>query len=230
MKPHLLDLFCGAGGAAMGYHRAGFEVVGVDINPQPHYPFEFHQADALQVLEKLLDNRAVAFEKDNFQHLYILSEIDAIHASPPCEFGSRMTAKHCLVNHENLIPDTRARLRNTGKPFTIENIPDNRRHLINPFMLCGTMFGLYLHRHRYFETSPVLYFLTNTCIRIKEPVLVTGCSRRKNGRREYKRSEISEAMNINWMLKTELDKAIPPAYTEYIGKYLMQVLAPEVKE
>ncbi len=112
----------------------------------------------------------------------------------------------------------------TDRPYVIENIPDNKTHLVNPFILCGTMYGLYLHRHRYFETNPELFFLTHSCIKIKEPVLVTGCSRRKNGRRGYRASEIAEAMKINWMTKNEMDDAIPLAYTEYIGKYLMDYL------
>src|SRR4030042_2837765 len=129
-KPRLLDLFCGAGGAAMGYHRAGFEVVGVDIKPQPHYPFEFHQADALT---------------------FPLDEFDAYHASPPCQAFTKYKnlRKDLPSRYPNLIPSTRRRLTDTDKPFVIENVEGSP--LINPIVLCGSMFGLDVRRHRLFE-------------------------------------------------------------------------------
>src|SRR5512140_2399640 len=103
MKPILLDLFCGAGGAAMGYHRAGFDVVGVDIKPQPHYPFEFHQADALT---------------------FPLAGFDAIHASPPCQAYSAMrTTWNARNDHPDLLPPTRAMLEAANIPWVIENVP-----------------------------------------------------------------------------------------------------------
>ena len=140
-KPKLLDLYCGAGGAAMGYYRAGFEVVGVDIKPQPHYPFDFHQADALE---------------------FSLYGFDAYHASPPCQKHSVMTKgrwQDRLDSHPDLIKPTRERLILTGKPYTIENVEGSRRELITPVKLCGTMLGLetlegnQLRRHRYFECN-----------------------------------------------------------------------------
>lgn len=138
MRFRLLDLFCGAGGCSVGYHRAGFEVVGVDHHKMPRYPYEFHQSDALEFL--------AAHGR----------EFDAVHASPPCQ-------KYCALrhlakkDHPDLIPQTRALLRETGLPYVIENVPG--APLLSPVMLCGTMFGLRtdcgaeLRRHRLFETN-----------------------------------------------------------------------------
>jgi DNA (cytosine-5)-methyltransferase 1 len=203
-KPRLLDLFCGAGGAAMGYHWAGFEVVGVDIKPQPHYPFEFHQGDALA---------------------YPLEGFDAYHASPPCQFASILTPTDKKANHENLIPATRQRLLATGKPLVIENVKGARKYLSNPIFLCGTMFGLRIYRHRYFETNIELPLLNLSCNHFKHPVLISGTHKRTDQPRfEYKVAECREASGIDWMTHAELDQAIPPAYTKYIGKYLMQLM------
>ena len=134
MKPKLLDLFCGAGGAAMGYYRAGFEVVGVDIKPQPHYPFEFHSGDALT---------------------YPLEGFDAYHASPPCQFASLASVVHRNngKQYPNLIEVIRFRLVFTGKPLVIENVPPAAGFMIEPITLCGVMFGLGVFRHRCFETN-----------------------------------------------------------------------------
>ncbi len=127
----LLDLFCKAGGAGFGYHLAGFEVTGVDIMPQRHYPFDFIQADALEV---------------------DLSGFDVIHASPPCQRFSQLTTMHGPVDHhEDLVDLTRQRLIDSGLPFIIENVP--AAPLRNPILLCGSMFGLKVRRHRIFEIS-----------------------------------------------------------------------------
>jgi DNA (cytosine-5)-methyltransferase 1 len=132
-KPRLLDLFCGAGGCSAGYERAGFEVVGVDIEPQPNYPFEFHQADAL------------TFPRDGF---------DVIHASPPCQAFSAL--KHLTTReHPRLVEPARAMLRESGLPYVIENVVG--APLLSPVMLCGSGFGLDVQRHRLFETNfPVM--------------------------------------------------------------------------
>jgi hypothetical protein len=122
VRPRLLDLFCGAGGAAVGYHRAGFDVVGVDINPQPRYPFEFHQADAM------------TFPLDGF---------DAIHASPPCQAYSHGTPPDKRSNHPDLLDATRDRLNAAGLPWVIENVP--RAPLRSPVILCGSQFDLTAH-------------------------------------------------------------------------------------
>lgn len=207
MKPRLLDLFCGAGGAAEGYHRAGFEVVGVDIKPQPHYPFEFHQADALT---------------------YPLEGFDAYHASPPCQFGSMATQQWRKAGREypNHIPATRERLVQTGKPFVIENVV-GEPYLKNPCKLNGAFFGKMLRRTRYFETSfPFDFVLLPTEGRssfrmgrpVKEGDIITPVGHFSNI--PYAR----KVMEIGWMNQGELAQAIPPAYTEYIGKYLMQHL------
>ena len=139
MKPRILDLFCGAGGCSVGYERAGFDVVGVDIAPQPNYPFGFVQADALAALE-----------------VVPLTTVDAIHASPPCQAFSLATLYHGRENAEkypDLIEPVRKLLLDTGLPFVIENVPGAPiRHDV---LLCGEMFGLRVHRHRYFETHGV---------------------------------------------------------------------------
>ena len=210
MKPKLLDLFCGAGGAAMGYHRAGFEVVGVDIKPQPHYPFEFHQADALT---------------------YPLEGFDAYHASPPCQGYSVLNINN---GHLKLIVETRNLLQSTNKPYAIENVEGAKKEMINPLMLCGTMFGLKVRRHRLFETNPVIYFPPMSCCHHAKvapkgysPVgsqlwYICGHTAGNRGAKE--------AMNCDWMKGSdEVSQAIPPAYTEYIGKYLMQAVLENLK-
>jgi hypothetical protein len=135
MKPRLLDMFCGAGGCSMGYLRAGFEVTGVDLHPQPHYPFRFIQADAIAYCRK---------------HGH---EYDVIHASPPCQaYSITKNLKTAKTSHPDLVAATRAALIRTRKPYVIENVPGSP--LINPLMLCGSMFGLGVIRHRLFESSP----------------------------------------------------------------------------
>ena len=171
MKPLLLDLFCGQGGCSMGYVRAGFRVVGVDKVKQPRYPFDFIEADALVYLAA-------------YGHVY-----DAIHASPPCQFGTTLAAIHRSGSderreaydkkHPNLIPQTRALLEATGKPYVIENVEGARKALLSPAMLCGTMFGLQtdcgavLRRHRLFETN-WLFMVGLECQHDGRTVSITG--------------------------------------------------------
>jgi len=143
MKPKLLDLYCGGGGAGMGYSRAGFEVVGVDKNPQPHYPFEFHQADAIEYLTK---------------HYH---EFDVIHASPPCQRYSRITKVSSTKNHPDLLQTTINALMETKKPYIVENVVG--APMTNYLMLCGTMFGLRVFRHRLFVTNPMLFMSPRSC-------------------------------------------------------------------
>ena len=198
----ILDLFCGAGGAAMGYHRAGFEVVGVDINPQPHYPFEFHQADALT---------------------YPLEGFDAYHASPPCQAYSdaiRMVegraGRKLKGDYPKLIEPTRQRLTAMGKPYVIENVKN--APLTIDIVLCGTMFGLRIIRHRYFEAPWYNWQLLPPCNHadVYDPWHEDWLKQKE---------KMLEAMKINWtMTRPEVREAIPPAYTEYIGKELMKVL------
>ena len=258
MKPLLLDLFCKAGGAGMGYHRAGFDVTGVDISPQPNYPFRFIQADALE---------------------YVAAhgtEYDVIHASPPCQHYSVMTRgrwQDRIDDHPDIIDEVRRLLVETGRPFIIENVGGARNLLINPIMLCGTMFGLQtrhgsqLRRHRYFELNQFEIMLTSTCQHQKwisaigvygggqnparrnvrhESISIAGHSQpggkmRPNripstigvwshsGRSSNRDNIISfgvqdrrDAMGIDWMTGKELSEAIPPVYTEYIGKHLIE--------
>lgn len=146
-RPKILDLFCGAGGAGMGYSQAGFDVIGVDIEPQPRYPFEFHQGDALAFLSK--HGRS----------------FDAIHASPPCQGYSIATAGNAAARakYPRLIEATRDLMQDAGKPWVIENVAQARKQMVDPILLCGRMFGLgaadrdgeplVLDRHRLFETS-----------------------------------------------------------------------------
>jgi DNA (cytosine-5)-methyltransferase 1 len=214
MKPRLLDLFCGAGGAAMGYHRAGFEVVGVDIKTQARYPFEFVQADALEFLAALSDlDRA----------------FDAIHASPPCQAYSMANRNNGSAHrHPQLIEPTRAGLIASGLPYVIENVEG--APLLEAIRLCGASFGLgtpemSLRRHRRFECSfPT--GMTPACScgqKLSIGVYGNGTPQwhRKKLGRNVLADEWREAMDCPWMVKSELSQAIPPAYTEHIGSYLM---------
>lgn len=202
----LLDLFCCAGGAGMGYHRAGFEVDGVDIRPQKKYPFRFIQGDAVEYLKA---------------HGH---EYDVIHASPPCQEHSK--AKH-LANdgHGDFIETIRAELKKAGKPYVIENVPG--APLINPVVLNGFMFGLNVDRERLFECSFSMPFMlkpqsAQKQVKMGRPV--------KDGEIIQVVGHFSnvpyarKAMGIDWMGQKELAQAIPPAYTEFIGRELQKIL------
>lgn len=209
----LLDLFCGAGGAAMGYHRAGFEVVGVDIKPQKNYPFKFHRTDAFEFLEE-----------DGL-------DFDVIHASPPCQAYSFSSPKH--KTYPDYIPLLRPMLEATGKPYVIENVLGAPLHF--PMTLCATMFGLspsiqgwYLRRHRLFECNPLMLSPGGcTCDQVIT-AQVTGHLHHgaTDGVRHRKPSRTcaSAMMGIDWMTHKEIVEAIPPAYTEWIGKRLLEAL------
>lgn len=216
-KPRLLDLCCGAGGAGEGYYRAGFEVVGVDIAPHKHYPFEFHQADALT---------------------YALEGFDAFHASPPCKADNQAALcrpERLRRKYPRLIAPIRERLLATGKPFVIENVPLARRQLQNPIMLCGTMFGLKLRRHRYFELHGFeILFAPATCgCRGKDgfTAATRGFSSFANGAKlisvaghNFAVEDGRLALGMDWAGQSGLSQAIPPAYTEYIGNWLIKAL------
>ncbi len=212
---NVLDLFCKAGGAAMGYHLAGFDVIGVDIDHQKNYPFEFIQADALGYLSK-------------YHHKY-----DVIHASPPCQRFSGLTPPQYRNKHPDLIKPLREILLSIGKTYVIENVPGARHELESPIKLCGTMFGLKVFRHRYFEISPQVILLTPQCKHDFYPIVVSGTTKRiKPGhkkRREHTAQECRDAMDIQWMIKKELDEAIPPAYTKFIGRAIMEYEANHIK-
>jgi len=208
----LLDLFCGAGGAAMGYHRAGFEVVGVDNRPQKNYPFEFIEMDAFEALERFGPH------------------FDAIHASPPCQFYSVLTPSQRTQSehrslHADLIGFVREMLAASGKNYIIENVPGASKILDNPIRLCGSSFDLPIRRHRYFEVPWMPFRFLPVCKHPRIAVVPSGHSNhRKDGKRTSGNSveQIRQAMDIGWMTGDELSQAIPPAYTEYIGKALRE--------
>ena len=216
-KPRILDLFSGAGGAAMGYHRAGFEVVGVDIKPQPHYPFEFIQADwaeVLYILPGLWEREGVPY---------------AIHASPPCQRYSTMTKKWGRSDdHPALVEPVREHLEMIEVPFIIENVIGSP--LINTIMLCGSMFGLgaegyQLRRHRLFEPHGFNLKAPTSCNHVGQALPVyghSGGSSKRDGLRFPGISAWKTGMGIDWMIAPELAESIPPAYTEWIGTQLLK--------
>jgi len=210
----LLDLFCKAGGASKGYHDAGFEVVGCDIDPQPRYPYQFVQGDALALLKYLIASGEIDY-------------FDAIHASPPCQGYSNTKALHPDKEHPLLIEPVRNLLRQTGKPYIIENVPG--APLQNPVVLWGPMFGLKTFRRRLFETNP--WMLAPPLG--KKPKGSTTLASRSYSRFADGATHIScvghnfdpvdgaIAMQIDWMIREELAEAIPPAYTKYLGERLL---------
>jgi DNA (cytosine-5)-methyltransferase 1 len=208
-RPRLLDLFCCAGGASMGYWLAGFDVTGVDINPQPHYPFDFFQADVLELTPEVLE------------------DFDAIHASPPCQFRTAYKRRpDHVAESPNLIPATRALLQRSWRPYVIENVEFARDQLRDPIRICGSSFGLDVRRHRLFESSVPLNSVA--CDHSWQTPRFTPASNRSNLRSTVEIGvwripvEVQErAMGIDWMDLPELSQAIPPAYTEFVGAQLM---------
>ena len=214
-KPRLLDLFCCAGGAGKGYYETGFDVTGVDLVEQPNYPFDFIRADALNLDSKFL------------------SSFDAIHASPPCQAYS-VTAKRTGRGNEwpMLIEPVRKMLSATGLPYVIENVVG--APLVDPIVLCGTMFsGLRVIRHRLFETN---FDIRPPKHKHEKHPLCHTLDKRKshygktdewvdfvqvNGGGNCSANAARDAMDIDWMTKRELNEAIPPAYTKFVGKALM---------
>lgn len=204
----LLDLFCGAGGASMGYHLAGFDVTGVDIEDMPRYPFEFHKSDALEFLK----------ERGH--------EFDAIAASPPCHDHTSLKSRAGENGSGWLLEATRDALIALGQPWVLENVAG--APLRKDFVLCGGMFGLRTYRHRWFELYDPMFWvlpehpkhrrLTST---FKRPaqfaqgmnISVTGDVGRWVG---------PAVMGIDWMNGAELSQAIPPAYTQFIGEQLRE--------
>jgi DNA (cytosine-5)-methyltransferase 1 len=209
----MLDLFCKAGGASVGYHRAGFEVVGVDIKKQKRYPFEFIQADALEVM----------------QDLDFLRSFDVLVGSPPCQTHSitqhLRNAQGKSTDKVDLIPETRAAFIESGLPYVIENVPG--APLKDALVLCGSSFGLKVRRHRLFESTIPLTGLPCDHKGQGRPVGIYGSMRDnipKGGRTAHSIEEAREAMGIDWMLWGDLVEAIPPAYTEHIGRQLLEAL------
>ncbi|AGK87533.1 DNA methyltransferase [Mycobacterium phage HINdeR] len=219
-KPVLWDLFCGAGGAGMGYHRAGFEVIGVDISPQPDYPFRFIQQDAIGWLRGV--------------YKAYVGLPDVIHASPPCQSSTALTkGTNKGREYPDLIPETRELLALTGLPTIIENVQGSA--LRRDLTLCGEMFGLGVIRHRYFEVDKA---------KVDPPKHVPHRGRVRGWRHgkyfdgpyvavygkgggKASVAEAQEAMGIDWTDNlVSLNEAIPPAYTEYIGTRLLEYLTP----
>jgi DNA (cytosine-5)-methyltransferase 1 len=222
----LLDLFCGAGGAAKGYHDAGLDVMGIDKEPQPHYPFPFVQADALEALKAVISGEILG--------------VNAIHASPPCQAYSSLRHVHPDTDQKypKLVEPLRFLLRRAGVPYVIENVEG--APLENPVILCGSHFGLStywegrgtvgLKRHRLFETNwPLPDPGPHDHSLPAMPVYGHGGKSRgcligwgKGGAQACR-----EVMGIDWMTRDELNEAIPPAYTQYVGAHLMQYLESE---
>lgn len=217
----LLDLYCGAGGCSEGYYKAGFDITGVDNRRQAHYHYSFKQSDVFDL--------PMAFFK----------QFDAVHASPPCQGYTVMRNAPNTIGAPRLIDRTRRLLQKTGLPYIIENVEAARPFMINPIMLCGTMFGLgaegcELHRHRLFEVNFPL--MQPECKHGGGPVIgVYGGHARKRaasyGGRGTKdvwekghRGAATHAMKINWMTLTELSESVPPPYTKWIGDKLRQYL------
>lgn len=228
-RPRLLDTFCKAGGATRGYQRAGFYVVGVDIDPQPNYVGdEFIQADALQVLA----------DRE------FLAGFDAIHASPPCEAFTQMSARWRgkgtkADEHPDLLTPALALLRPLSMPWVVENVQGAKHHMRPMVILHGGMFDLGVHRPRLFESNVLL--LMPKSRQVKSPIGVYGTKPdgrttyryRNNGNYKGKSliraaksvEEAREVMGIDWMTWDEIRKAIPPAYTEFIGAQLIEYVA-----
>jgi hypothetical protein len=215
-RPLILDLYCGVGGAAVGYHRAGFDVVGVDINPCVNYPYSQYQIDALEAVERL----------------WWFYKFDAIHASPPCQAYTTL-AKGNNGNtgkYPDLVGPTREVLQATGLPYVIENVPS--APLVNPITLCGEMFGLGVIRHRRFESNVMLMQPPHVPHRGRVAgwrhgerfdgpyVAVYGDGGGKGSVAEWQ-----AAMGIDWTdNRKSIAESIPPAYTEFVGEQLLQAL------
>lgn len=229
-RPVLVDLFCKAGGATKGYQRAGFYVIGVDIEPQPNYcGDQFILADAIEFLGRMIAGGTMEWVGPGI--------IDAFHASPPCQRWAPLT--HLLGDaddHPDLIALVREALVELGMPYVIENVP--RAPLVEPVVLCGSMFGLAveegeLRRHRLFECSFPIEAPRCRHPRGGRPVLgIYGGGTRhaprrsKSGGSTAKANKVQAAalMGIDWMTREEMCQAIPPAYAEFVGVQLMQAI------
>lgn len=232
-KPLLLDTYCKAGGCSVGYARAGFRVVGVDKEPQPNYPFEFYQGDAIEFIEKY------------GRHF------DVIAGSPPCQSYTKLEALTKSTVPKLIIPTREAMIR-AGKPYVIENVESKATYaeMVNPIRLCGSSFNLRVRRHRLFESnldlsappcdhgwqdaSPI-YKIRRSKSRGGSymsgvaPVyghggklLLEGFDTATNMREELR--IMGEAMGIDWMTREELVQAIPPAFTEFLGRQIIRLI------
>lgn len=214
--PRLLDLFCCQGGASAGYAEVGFEVVGIDIDPQPRYPYAFEQADAIAVLDELVQNGG---------ELVLYGRFDAVHASPPCQAHSN-AQKIRGREHPELIEPVRELLIASGLPYVIENVPG--APLLDPVELCGAMFGLRTYRHRLFESNVQLAAPTHP--KHVHPTIKMGRPVREGdwyhavgnfSNVDYIRRDLRSP----WMNRDGLRESIPPIYAEHVGRQLMQAVA-----
>jgi DNA (cytosine-5)-methyltransferase 1 len=216
-RPRLLDLYCCEGGASTGYARAGFDVVGVDIAPQPLYPFTFVQADALEYLA------------EHWQ------EFDAVHASPPCQAYSTATPAHRRAEHPDLLQPTLDALAALPLPWIVENVEGARRRMPGAVRLCGSAFGMRIRRHRYFQSSALLWPLACRHAEQGEPVGVYGQhpdqraharpgSGSSRGVKARTLDEARDVMGMPWASWSGCAEAIPPAYAEWLGGQLLASL------
>ena len=213
-----IDGFCGAGGAAEGYRRAGFQrIVGIDTEPQPRYPFEFVQGDFFDVFPRLLAER----------------EVIAAHASPVCKGHSKLAVSTGRDYSDTTwqVAESRRVLQSSGVPWVIENVPGAPMRA--DYRLCGCMFGLPgLRRERWFETSWQGFDLRSPCAHIGQAVTVSGHGEQGRVKRAGLPVPDQEArkaaMGIGWMNRDELAQAIPPAFTEYVGAQLLAHIESEV--
>jgi DNA (cytosine-5)-methyltransferase 1 len=211
-KPRLLDLFSCAGGAGMGYYRAGFEVVGVDIEPQPNYPFEHHVGDALEFLAE--HGR----------------EFDIVHASPPCQDHSPLSSRAGKHGTGWLLGATLDALRAQPAAWVVENVMGAKMGA--DIVLCGNMFGLRTYRHRKFSIDPRLPMLLAAPVHPPHRAKTSTKERRRDFAAGMHISITGDVgswlgpacMGIDWMTGAELSQAIPPAYTEFLGQQLLEHL------
>lgn len=234
MKPRLLDLFCGAGGAAAGYHLAGFDVTGIDCKYQPNYPFDFVQADAVEFLQRGVEKGSIR-------------AWDVVHASPPCQGYSQLLHLPWLKDKEypRLIAPILELLIRSGVPWVVENVENSWREFRehHSIILCGQSFNLNVYRHRLFASNQLILAPAHL-----KHVEIIGSGRMLNDRKkgtlnasstrgswgkpgvitvagnQFRKADGARAMGIDWMSKPELAQAIPPAYTEHIGRQLMTAL------
>lgn len=214
----MLDLFCGAGGCSVGYVRAGFEVIGVDISAHPDYPYELIVKDALRVLD------------------HIPTDVYFVHASPPCQAYTTMSNRWrgtggVTDTRVPLIHLVRGLLQQWGGPYVIENVPGARKHMRNPVTVTGGAFGLKVHRPRLFESNLPIHGISAPV-----PVDTIGVYGKLDGRRLWTHKDGTElrcaktleqgrrAMGIDWMSWEDLTEAVPPAYTDFIGRQVIDYL------
>ena len=223
-KLKLLDLFSGAGGAAMGYYRAGFtDILGIDCKPQPRYPFDFVQGDVFTLFGGRAGWGPPSPPPDS--EPMKLSDFDLVHASPPCQRFSCARTIHPTIEHPDLVTPCREMLHAAKVPFVIENVVG--APIRCSIMLCGTMFGLRLLRHRHFEIYPEFLILTPPCkhegsVKSGDYFCVVGGGGGNDEVPYARKTDCVVAMGIDWMTRKEMTQAVPPAYTEFIGREILK--------